>query len=82
MTSSSQPQITPYEKEFITIATTSFNIIPFKWQYSIGGLMIESIKKNRVSNILCVRPTGGGKSLLYQVIAYYLKKLLFSSHQF
>ena len=75
MTSSSQTQITPYEKEFITIAKTSFNIIPFKWQYSIGGLMIESIKKKRVSNILCVRPTGGGKSLLYQVIAYYLKKI-------
>ena len=60
---------------FIDIANTSFSTDPYKWQYELGGMALEAVASNNPFCLLCVRPTGGGKSLLYQVLALHFKKV-------
>ena len=62
-----------HQQTFINITNTSFNTDPYKWQYELGGMIIEAVASNTPFCLLCVRPTGGGKSLLYQVLALHFK---------
>ena len=64
-----------HQQTFIDTANTSFNTDPYKWQYELGGMALEAVASNNPFCLLCVRPTGGGKSLLYQVLALQFKKV-------
>ena len=41
----------------------------------MGGFAIETTAIGAPFKFICIRPTGGGKSLLYQVLALYFKKV-------
>ena len=62
-----------HQQMFINIANTSFNTDPHEWHYELGGMAIEAVASNTPFYLLCVRPTGGGMSLLYQVLALHLQ---------
>ena len=66
-------QTTPHQQTFLNIANHSFNIQPYLWQYRMGCFAIERISKEEELKFICIRPTGGGKSLLYQVLVLHVK---------
>ena len=62
-----------HETNFIPIAHNLFRIAPFEWQRNVSlKLLDEHFKQNEI-RLLCVQPTGGGKTLLYQTVAAQLK---------
>jgi superfamily II DNA helicase RecQ len=69
------PQPNDFEKVFINTSQSSFNTVPYYWQYFLGGGLLKAYANNTSITQLCVRPTGGGKSLLYQVTAACLKQV-------
>ena len=69
------PPPNTFEKVFINTSLASFNTTPYYWQYFLGGRLLEAHANNSSITQLCVRPTGGGKSLLYQVTAACLKQV-------
>ena len=73
MSNRPMPQPTPYQQTFLDIANRSFDIQPYPWQYGMGGFAIQCVSNNHDFKFICIRPTGGGKSLLYQVLALYVK---------
>ena len=75
MSNPQPPTLTPSQQTFINIANCSFNINPYPWQYGMGGFAIETTATNAPFKFICIRPTGGGKSLLYQVLALHFKKV-------
>jgi len=68
--SQNQLQGSGLTREFRSTCVNYFKIDPHEWQSKLGNLML-----NENVNLLCVRPTGGGKTLLYQVVAS-CKKLI------
>ena len=62
-----------HEQTFIDIATSSFDTEPYDWQYKLGGEVIKAVASNNPFCLLCIRQTGGGKSLLYQVLSLHFK---------
>ena len=75
MTNRQPPPPTPLQQTFINIANRSFNTNPYLWQYGMGGFAIETTAINAPFKFICIRPTSGGKSLLYQVLALHFKKV-------
>ena len=71
--STSTPLSSPFQQQFIHTCIQSFNIVPYPWQYLVGEEILRyhsfgsSIKK------LLVRPTGGGKTLVFTTVAACLK---------
>ena len=62
-----------HETNFIPIAHNLFRIAPFEWQRNVSlKLLDEHFKQNEI-RLLCVQPTGGCKTLLYQKVASHLK---------
>ena len=59
----------PFVDLFNEIATTSFRRQPYYWQSLVGSTILRSNFHNTRIQQLCVRPTGGGKTLLFTVIA-------------
>ena len=72
---SSTMDVSPNEHKqmFINITNTSFNTDPYELQYKLDSMAIEAVAFNNPFFLLCVRPTEGGKSLLYQVRALHFK---------
>ena len=69
------PHPSHYEHLFRQKSTESFSKQPYLWQEAVGGGLISCAKQNidlRVKQ-LCVRPTDGGKILLYNVVAAHRK---------
>ena len=62
-----------HERLFTQTSLESFSKRPYLWQEAIGGGIISCSDRNIDLKQLCVRPTGGGKTLLYNVVAAYLK---------
>ena len=62
-----------HEQLFTQKSINSFSKRPYLWQEAIGGGIISCSDRNIALRQLCVRPTGGGKTLLYNVVAAYLK---------
>ena len=53
----------------------SFNITPHGWQKMIGATIMEAVVKKKPLKHLCARPTGGGKSLVFNVVASLVKQV-------
>ena len=62
-----------YEQLFHDTAHKHFHMTPYDWQSQVGGQIIRLRNKRKPVRQLCVRPTGGGKTLLFQTLAAYMK---------
>ena len=58
---------------FNETCTKSFNLTPHDWQGAIGATILEVAIEKSLLRHLCVCPTGGGKSLVFNVVASLLK---------
>ncbi len=62
-----------YTTLFTTECQRTYNITPYPWQVEVGKVLIQaSVEKNPL-RYLCVRPTGGGKSLVFNAVAGAIK---------
>ena len=52
-----------------------FHLNPHPWQERVGATILDAVSKKESIRYLCVRPTGGGKSLVFKVLACILKKV-------
>ena len=59
--------------QIVTTTERLFDLTPHYWQTGIINDFVQSHRSNNKSNMLIVRPTGGGKSLVYQVAGYLMK---------
>ena len=60
------PSPDQYESEFNHQYIDTFSKHPYEWQSDVGGLMLRSERTEQSAiHQLCIRPTGGGKSLLF-----------------
>ena len=50
----------------------SFNLTDHPWQSALGATIMEATIIKKPLKHLCVRPTGGGKSLVFNVVALLL----------
>ena len=46
-----------------------FQFPPHEWQSHVIQLLLQAHRQTTVTNMLVIRPTGGSKSLIYQVAA-------------
>ena len=64
------------KSEFNTKCIDTFSKHPYEWQSDVGGLMLWSTHtEERVIHQLCIRPTGGGKYLLFTTLAACLGRI-------
>ena len=65
-----------YKTHFNTISNDIFSKAPYQWQTELGASILHT-KLDTDDDIhqLCVRPTGGGKSLLFTTLAVCLGNL-------
>ena len=71
--SSNHPPPDGLNAQIITTTERLFDLTPHEWQIGIINDLVQSHRFNNKSNMLIVRPTGGGKSLVYQVAGYLMK---------
>ena len=50
-----------------------FQFPPHEWQSHVIRLLLQAHQQTTVTNMLVIRPTGGGKSLIYQVAAIMIQ---------
>ena len=65
--------ISPHMGLFHQTSVSSFNKQPYHWQVLVGGTVLQYVASNNSIHQLCVRPTGGGKTLLFTVLARCMK---------
>ena len=63
----------PYTTKIISSAIDLFNKTPYAWQAEVGSGILRGVDSNSSIRYLCVRPTGGGKTLLFAATAASLK---------
>ena len=73
--SSNTSNSNPNSHLFSHTAHNVFRLTPHPWQELVGGKILDSVEKKESIQYLCVRPTGGGKSLVFNVLACILKKV-------
>ena len=71
--SSNHPPPDGLNAQIITTTERLFDLTPHEWQIGMINDLVQSHRFNNKSNMLIVRPTGGGKSLVYQVAGYLMK---------
>ncbi len=62
-----------FEQLFQNTAQASFHTTPWTWQRKVGGEILRLRSEKEAVRYLCVRPTGGGKTLLFHTLAAYMK---------
>ena len=62
--SSNHPPPDGLNAQIITTTERLFDLTPHEWQIGIINDLVQSHRFNNKSNMLIVRPTGGGKSLV------------------
>ena len=62
-----------YTSLFVTRCKSTFNLTPHDWQVEVGSELIKSNLDAEPFSHLCVRPTGGGKSLVFNTVADVLR---------
>ena len=60
-------------KSLLAATQQLFQLHPHEWQIQIIRHLVLSHRSNNNTNMLVVRPTDGGKSLVYQVTRYLMK---------
>ena len=71
--STNQPPPTELNDQMISIAPCQrlFQFPPHhEWQSDVIRSLIQAHRQTTVTNMLVIRPTGGGKSLIYYVDGY------------
>ena len=66
---SNTPPIDQYTALFVDKCVNTFALTPHPWQMVVGAELIESGMTGEAIRLLCVRPTGGGKSLVFNAVA-------------
>ena len=70
------PSQDQYKTELNSKCIDTFSKQPYKWQSDVGGLILLSKRTNQSPiHQLCIRPTGGGKSLLFTTLAACLGRI-------
>ena len=59
--------------KFHTKCQEIFHLTAHRWQADVGANILKAASLKKSLKILCVRPTGGGNSLIFNVIATVLK---------
>ena len=59
-------------RKFQTTCTDEFHLTAHHWQATVGAILLEAAVLENDIRHLCVRPTGGGKSLVFNVVALLL----------
>ena len=73
MTSNTPPPDRLYN-EIVSTTQQLFQVRPYEWQIQIiRDLVLSHQSNNKKENMLVVRPTGGGETLVYQVAGYMMK---------
>ena len=62
-----------HDTNFVSPDCNLFRVTPFEWQRRVGTKILDEHTKGYKIFLLCMRPTVGGKTLLYQTVAAYLK---------
>ena len=62
-----------YTTLFTTECHQTYNITPYPWQVEVGRALIQASVEKKAVKHLCVRPTGGGKSLVFNAVAGAIK---------
>ncbi len=62
-----------FEQLFQNTAQASFHTTPWNWQRQVGGEILRLRSDKEAISYLCVRPTGGGKTLLFHTLAAHMK---------
>lgn len=74
--SNPDPFLDEYKTEFNTKCIETYTKQPYQWQTDVGGSMLRWIHtKDTAIHQLCIRPTGGGKSLLFTTVAACLGRI-------
>lgn len=61
------------EVHFIATSERKFNGTPYPWPSEVGSNILRAHKKDNFVSFLLVRPTGGGKTLVFNTLAACLK---------
>ena len=67
--STNPTEMSLYTALFISRCQQTFQLLPRQWQVEVGSVLIQSHFTNVSIKHLCVRPTGGGKSLVFNTVA-------------
>ena len=59
--------------KFCTTCQDTFHLTAHRWQAAVGVKILHAVELKKSIKCLCVRPTGGGKSLIYNVVATILQ---------
>ena len=62
-----------YSTLFTTECQGTFDITPYPWQVTVGRTLIQASVKKQALKYLCVCPTGGGKSLVFNTVSATIK---------
>ena len=65
--------IDPYTTLFTNECQRTYNITPYPWQVAVGRTLIQASVEKQALRYLCVRPTGGGKSLVFNAVSGAIK---------
>ncbi len=71
--SSDPPPPTDLDDEITNACQRIYSFPPHEWQSSVIRSLVTAHRQKKKTNKLLVRPTGGGKSLVYQVSALLMK---------
>ena len=62
-----------FQQRFIETCTQSFDITPYHWQHVVGANVLFANNSRIPVKMLLIRPTSGGKTLVFTTIAACLK---------
>jgi ATP-dependent DNA helicase RecQ len=68
-----QPSTTLHSSLFHQTAISVFHKTPYEWQVKVGASILSAVSRGESMRYLCVRPTGGGKTLVFTTNAATLK---------
>ena len=72
METNSDPLFDLYH-QFRTTCQNTFHLTAHGWQAAVGAKILRAVSLNQSIKCLCVKPTGGGKSLIFNVVATILQ---------
>ena len=62
-----------YSTLFTTECQHTFHITPYPWLVAVGRTLLQASVEKHAVRYLCVRPTGGGKSLVFNTVSAAIK---------